>query len=139
MNVHIDILRLHREVQQRERVFMLHHIALVPILDRFGDESAPDIAPVDKIILKIPVSPGDHRLSDKSRHLDIALLGVYGQKIGCDLPPVDRVDDVLQVVVSRGVETALVVHDEPDRDLRVGQGDLFHEIRHMSALRGLRL
>ena len=48
---------------------MLHHIALVPVLDGLGHESALNVPPVDEIILKISVSPGDHRLSDKSGDL----------------------------------------------------------------------
>ena len=69
MYVHIDKLRLHGEVQQREGIFVLHHIALVPVLDGLGHESALNVPPVDEIILKISVSPGDHRLSDKSGDL----------------------------------------------------------------------
>ena len=37
------------------------------------------------------------------------------------------------------MKAALVIHDEPYGDLRVGQGDLFYKIRHMGALCGLRL
>ena len=42
-------------------------------------------------------------------------------------------------MIPRGVETALVIHDKPDGDLWVGQGDLFHEICHVCPFRGLRL
>ena len=41
----------------------------IAVLDGLGHESALNVPPVDEIILKISVSPGDHRLSDKSGDL----------------------------------------------------------------------
>ena len=69
MHVHIDILRLHREMQKRKRIFVLHHVALISVLDSFGHESALNVSPVDKIILKIPVSTGNQWFPDKAGDL----------------------------------------------------------------------
>ena len=136
MDVDVDVFRLHRKVQHGKGIFMLHHIALVAILNGLGDEAAFYVPAIDEIIFKIPVAPGDGRLPDEPRHLEHLRFHGDRQKLRRDLPAVNGVNNILQVMVPRGMELILVIDDQTDGDLRMGQGDLFHQIRHMGSLRG---
>ena len=58
-------------------------------------QAASDIAPIDIVVLIIPVAPGDHRLPRKSPDLQDFLVARNRKQIGGDLPAEHRVDDVL--------------------------------------------
>ena len=95
MDIDVDELRLHLKMQQRKRIFMLHHVALIAVLDGLCYDAAFDISSIDKIIFKIPVPSGDHRLSDEAGNSEPVGLHVDGNQVCGNLPAVNRVDDVL--------------------------------------------
>ena len=74
---------------------MLHHIAFVAVLDGLGDQAAFNIPPVDEIILKVSVSPGDHRFSDKAGNPHPFPLLAYAKQAARDLPAVYGINNVL--------------------------------------------
>ena len=134
VDVHVQKLRFYGKVQQGEGVFVLHHVGLVRFLDGFGNDAALDIPSVDEIVFIIPVAAGDQGFADKTGYLDILRLDVDGQQVGGYLPAVNRIHQIPQIVVSRGIEFVLVILDEAYGDFRVGQGDLLHQVRHVGSL-----
>ena len=74
---------------------MLHHKGPVSVLNGLCHQAAFDVAPVDIVILKIAVAPGDHRLSRKSLDLQNIFLQLHRKEVGGDFPPEHGVNDVL--------------------------------------------
>ena len=66
MHIDVDCFSIHLDIEQRKWIFMLHHRCLISVLDRAGEQLAPHIPSIHVIIFKIPVSPRDHRFSDKA-------------------------------------------------------------------------
>ena len=66
MHIDVDCFSIHLDIEQRKRIFMLHHRCLISVLNRTGEQLAPHIPSIHVIIFKIPVSPRDHRFSDKA-------------------------------------------------------------------------
>ena len=139
MDVYVNKGRVHREGKHGKGILMLHHEWLVGILDGLSDEAVADIPPVDEINLKAAVAPGNDRLSDKASHSDRVRAACDGNQVLSNLPPVDGVDNVLQISVAGGKELCLVILNKAEGDFRMGQGNLFHQARHMGGLRGRRL
>ena len=134
MHIHIQKPAVDREMQRRERIFMLHHKSPIAFLDTPGNHIAFDVSSIDKIILKAPVSPGDHRLSDKACDPYRTLDRVDLRQIGRDLPPIDMVNHILQVMIARGVQLRLSVVDKLEGNIRMGQSQTLHQIADIPRL-----
>ena len=109
---------------------MLHHKRLVRVLDGLTDQPAFNIPSVDEIILKTPVSSGDHRLSQQIHGpADTSCSLSTGSRLAAISRAKHGVNDILQIMVSGRMETVLVILDKPDGDIRMGQGDFLHQCR----------
>ena len=53
-------------MQNRKGIFMLHHKGFIGFLNAFGNQAAFNIPAIDKVVFKIPVSPGNQGLADKA-------------------------------------------------------------------------
>ena len=95
VHVHVQETGIDGEMQQRERVFMLHHERLVGLLDGLRDQAALYISSVYVVIFIVAVAPGDHRLSDEAAYAHRRRAGFQGNQIGGDLPAKHGVDHVL--------------------------------------------
>lgn len=51
-----------------------------------------------------------------------------------DLPAIDSVNDILQVGISRGMQPVLVIVDKFEGNLRMRQGQPFHQIVDITCL-----
>ena len=70
MDIDIQIsFAVHRKMKNRKRIAMLHRKIFVGIFNRFRDNIALHIAPIDKIVLIIAISSGDYRFSNKSLYM----------------------------------------------------------------------
>ena len=136
MDVHIQCLLIDLKMQHHERILVLHHKWPVGLLDRLCHDIALDVASVDEIVLHVPVAPGDHRLPDRPGDPHIAGRRIYRKEVGGDLPSEHCVDHILDTAVAGGAELVLVILDKSDGDIRPGQGDLLHQLRHVRALCG---
>ena len=135
MDVDVQIFRLNGQMQQHKRILVLHHKRLVRLFNGFGHQAAADIAAVDKIIFKIPVASGNHRFPRESPDLQDLAFIFHRKQIGGNVPPEYGIDDVLQIVVARRVQAALLILNKPDGNIRMGHGHLFYQRRHVGALR----
>ena len=100
MNVDIQKVPRYRKVQCRERIFMLHHKCLIGILDCLCDDLAFYISSINKIVFKIAVASGDHRLSDKSLQPAKCSFCFYRKQIGRNIPSINTINNILQVMIA---------------------------------------
>ena len=135
MYIHIQKLAIHLEVQHRKRILMQHHKVFVRILNTFWDQTAFDIAPVDEIIFKIPVSAGDHRFSDKTMDSYLFISAMDFHKRSRDIPSVNMVDDLFDISVSGGLEFRLIIGYEFKRYIRMRKRHMFHQAADIRPLR----
>ena len=126
MDVDVDPLRIDLEMEHTERKFMLHQIFSIAFLHRFADQAALDISAVDIENLIIAVGAVDHRLSEKTADGYAFPLPGKRQKLSRDIPAVNAVDDLPQLLIARGVEPGLSVHDELKGNLRMGKRQMLH-------------
>ena len=98
VDVHIFTVNLH--VKHHKRILMLHGEILISVFDRFRYDRIFHITPVDKIILKIPVPPGNHRFPQKPGNLKPRCILLYPKKVRSDVPSVDVIDYIFQISVT---------------------------------------
>ena len=79
---------------------MLHHKALVCLLNGFGDQCTFDVAAVDKIVLIVTVSSGNHWFSNKAAKLKQLSLMFYLQNRRCNISSVNMVNEVFFVSIA---------------------------------------
>ena len=99
---------------------MLHHVGLIRLLQRLGDQIASDVSAVDKVILVVAVSARNKRFSDKSGDLDILRLHLNRKQVCEHFSSVHRVGEVAQAVISGGAELVLIVLDHKEGTVRAG-------------------
>ena len=114
-----------------------HDGALVGLLQGGHGGAAADVPAVDEEVLHGAVGPAGGGRADKALHLYMAQLVVDGNEGGGELPAVDGVNGGGELAVPRGVELLLAVPEEPEGNLRVGQGQLIQNARHGVALGGV--
>ena len=134
MNVDVQKILGDGEMQQGEGIFVLHQIRFICFLDGPGNDAALDIAPVDKIILVIPVATADERLANKPADADFTLLPFHREQIGRYLPAVNRINQIPKIVIAGGIQLVLIILDKTYRQLRMGEGNLLYQIRHIASL-----
>ena len=139
MHIYIQALGIYRKIQHGEGVFVLHHKGLIGLLYGPCHNLVLNVAPVDEIVLVSAGGACQHRLPYVSRDGDAVSLPVNPYQAGRCLPAEHRVNQVLYIAVSRGVELVLIVLDKADGDIRPGEGDLLHQGGHMAALGRRRL
>ena len=134
MHIHIQEPAVYRKMQRRKRVLMLHHEGPIALFDAPGDHITLNISSIDKIVLKASVSPGHRRFPDKARNPHRPLLCVDLRQIGRDLPAIDMVNHILQVMIARGVKLCLSIVDELEGNVRTGQSQTLHQIADITGL-----
>ena len=134
MHIDIHLFRIDLNLQYRKRITVAHHKRFVSILDCPGNDRALHITPIDKIILVIPVSPGNHRLSDKAANPDISIIRLRCHQICSDIPSVNAVNNILQITVAGRVQLRIPIADEFKRDVRMRQRHAFQQIAHIACL-----
>ena len=134
MHIDIHLFRIDLNLQYRKRITVTHHKRLVSILDRPGDDRALHITSIDKVILVISVSPGNHRLSDKAANPDIPIIRLRCHQICRDIPSVNAVNNILQITVAGRVQLRIPIADEFKRDIRMRQRHAFQQIAHIACL-----
>ena len=99
------------------------------------DDGTPDVSAVDEIVLIIPVSPGNDGLSDIASQRSKGSLPVDLHQIRRDLPAIDSVNDILQVVnFPRYAAVFWFIVDKFEGNLRMRQGQPFHQIADITCL-----
>ena len=126
MDVYVDLIPGNSILKADKGIFMLHHIRLIGFLNGLHQDLAFYIPAVDIIIFKIPVSPGDHRLSDKAFDEDPRPFKPDLQQFSGNIPAVDPVDHIFQIGISGTMETHLPVYHIFKRNILVGQSQLLH-------------
>ena len=134
MHIHIQEPAVYRKMQRRKRVLMLHHEGPIALFDAPGDHITLNISSIDKIVLKSSVSPGHRRFPNKARNPHRPLLCVDLRQIGRDLPAIDMVNHILQVMIARGVKLCLSIVDELEGNVRTGQSQTLHQIADITGL-----
>ena len=122
-------------MQQGERELMLHQIRPVARLQPLGQKRAADISSVYEEKLKIPVGAYHGRASQEAAYGQAFRLRVKGQKLACDLPAVNTVDDLPKVPVSRGMETHVPIDQELKGHVRPGQRHVLHQVGYIASFR----
>ena len=135
MDVDVDLIAVYGILKAYKRIFMLHHIGLVRFFNGFHKDLALDIASVDIIIFKIPVSSGHHRFSDKTINGDAAAFKMHFQQFPGNIPAVNPIDHIFQIGISRGMKPGLSVDHVFKGDVLVGQGKLLHIGADIACLR----
>ena len=135
MDVDVHLFPVHLEQERRERIPVLHHKGFIGVLNGLGDGRILHVAAIDKIILVIAVTPGNHRFADVAGHGHTAALPVHRQQLGGHLPAVDIVNDILQVGVARRLQLRLMVGNEFKGNVRMGKSQPLHEGTDVSRLR----
>ena len=126
MDIYIDLIAGNVILQTHKWILVLHHIWLIGFLNGLHQDLAFYIPAVDIIIFKIPVSPGDHRLSDKAFDEDPRPFKPDLQQFSGNIPAVDPVDHIFQIGISGTMETHLPVYHIFKRNILVGQSQLLH-------------
>ena len=97
------MLPVNLNMQNRKRIFVLHRIIFIGILNGLIDDLALYISPVNKIIFKITVSSRDDRCARIPSDAETVLFIIYGKKIGGDLSPVHMIDHIPKISVAGGM------------------------------------
>ena len=100
MDIYIQKLWFNRQTQHCKRIPMLHHKRFIGFFNGSGNQITFNIAPVYKVILKIPVISGNHRFSNISFYSYHFMTNLHFQKIRRDFPPKNCIDNIFQTVVS---------------------------------------
>ena len=137
VDVHIHRPKGEVQVQHAGGELPHHDGALVGLLQGGHGGAAADVPAVDEEVLHGAVGPAGGGRADKALHLYMAQLVVDGNEGGGELPAVDGVNGGGELAVPRGVELFLAVPEEPEGNLRVGQGQLIQNARHGVALGGV--
>ena len=135
VDIHIDPSRIDPKMQHTERKLMLHQIFPISLLDGSADQVTLNISAVNIENLIIPVSPVNHRLSQKTADIYPLPLPCKGNQLGGNIPTIDTVNDLLQFPVSRGIESGLSIHDIFKGNLGIGKGKMLHQIGHIRPFR----
>ena len=110
MDVDVRFHRGKRQVQDRKGKAVLHEVGPVSGFQRLGEDIAPEHPAVDKEDFEIAGGPRYIGTPDEALQAVLALLCPDGQHFFADLPPVDAIDQFLQVAVSGRMELLLSVH-----------------------------
>ena len=134
--VHIDVhhVRIHPDMQYDERKLVLHEVLPVSLFKCSGNDLVPDISSVDKKGFEIAVRSVDDRLSEIPFHDQPVLLCADRNKRTCNVTPVDPVDQLLQIPVSRGMKTVILIIDEMKGNRRIVKCHMLHQIADIAAL-----
>ena len=97
MDIYVHVPCRHIYMQDTEREFMLHSIALVAILKTSCNNIIFNITFIQKIILKIPVRPVDSRRPKISIYHYTVTFIVDGYGLFCHIPSVYAVYNILKV------------------------------------------
>ena len=135
MHIHIHRRPVHLQVKQRERIFMLHHRGMVPILDGFRQQLALHISVIDVIVFKVPVSTGNHRLPDKAGNLHQLAFSLDLNQFPGNVSSVNVVNQLADIPVSAGMQLRLMIDHVFKRHLRMGKRKLLHHSPHRIGLR----
>ena len=135
MNIDIQKLPVQLKMQDCERVFVLHHKIFIGIFNGFGDDRAPDIPAIDKIVFVIPVSSGNDRFPDITGQRSKSCLPMDLQQICRDLSSIDPINDILQICVSGGMQPVLIIIDKFERNLRMRKSQPFHQVIDVTGFR----
>ena len=122
--VHVHSPESQLQMQHTGREFSHHKGALVGLFQGRHGRAAADVPPVDKEVLHAAVGAAPRRRADKALHLYMLQLVLHRDEGRGKLPAVHGVNRRGELVVARGVELLLPVPDEPEGDLRMGQGHL---------------
>ncbi len=136
MDIHVHPPGIHGNMQHTEGKFMLHQVFLIALFQAPADYLAADKPAVEKVNLKIPVGTHLYRLSQISVYADSTLFRAHRHQFVCHIPSVNPVDDFLQVAAAGSMKTHLSAHHQLKRDVRPGQGQMFHQVHNIAAFRG---
>ena len=139
MNIYIQVISGHLDVQRYERKFVLHHKALVGILNCFCNNVVFYVSAIDIVVFKGTVSTGNFRFSRISLHLHkVVLIGNFHQRFR-DISAVNIINDILHTVISGSVKLHLFILNILKRDFRMGKGKLLHHSTDIVCLCHIRL
>ncbi len=100
MDIHVEQAAVNGNLQHGKRVFMLHHKGFVGFFNTFGNQAALDITPVDKIVLKIAVPPGNQGLANKSADRKTLIFALDLNEVRGNVAPIDMVNHLFKVGIA---------------------------------------
>ena len=116
-----------------------HELVPVGLLQGCGDGLGADIAAVDKENLIGPGAAGGGGLGDVAGNAELLPFAVHRDHFPGGLTAQYRVDGCQQVPVAGGLELLLAVFDQPEGELRVGQGLLLDSAHNGGTLHAVAL
>ena len=134
MYVHIDFFCRKLQIQNGKRKPMLHQIGAIALLQPFGKNIALQNTPVHEKDFTAAAGSRELGPSEKAvQHKGSVFGGSGDRNRGVrELPPVNAVNQFLDVAVSGGVELFLIVHAVMKGDVRVRQRKMVNKIRYGS-------
>ena len=134
MDIDIDRLSIHVEVKHRKWKLMLHRKILISILQRLGYHGTLYISAVHEKVFKITISSCNDRFSQISCDVQSAFFIIHLKKVCRDIPAVNIIDHVFEFPVPCRTQLFLVIALKVECHFRMGQGEMYEQILHVSRL-----
>ncbi len=123
VNVDVDQLRRHRHPKETHRVAADHQQPAVGFTKGVLQRAIADVASVEKQVLHAGVAAADRRVTDVTLNADLRIIAVDGDQGFGDFAAEERFDPVAPTMGDRQIVQRLVVVDQHEVDVRVGQRD----------------
>ena len=136
MNVHVHVLIGHFQKQGAHGELADHDPALAAIFQRPAQYAAAEKTPIDEKALLLAVSPGKLPHADESADGHAALVPADGDHLTESVLAIQAEQGGVQLTVAHTVVDGFALTDEAERDLRVGQDQPEHIVRHQPGLDG---
>ena len=134
MDVDVNQLVGHRQIEHTGRKFSDHDGALAGLLERCHRRPRLDVSSVDEEILEVAVRSGVDGLGYVAANGNHSQLIVNGNQALRKFAPHDGIDGGQQLSVARCFENLLAVADIGKRDLRVRQRGFVYNIGNIDSL-----
>ena len=136
MNVHVHVLIGHFQKQGAHGELADHDPALAAVFQSTAQNAAAEEPPVDEKALLLAVSTGKLPNADEALQHHAALMPADGDHLAESVLAVQAKQGGIQLAVAHAVVDGLALTDEAERDLRVGQDQPEHIVRHQPGLDG---
>ena len=132
--VHVHGGERHRDVQHAGGEPAHHDLVAVGLLQSGGQGFGPDQPVIDKEDLIRPGAPGGGGPGDIAGNRQLLPFALHRDHLPRGLPAQDAVDGGQKRPVAGGLKLLFPVLDQPEGDLRMGQGLLLHGACHRGGL-----
>ena len=122
--MHIDVHQMGRQIQVEHTAGepALHHLILIGLLQRRGQQLGLDGPPADEKVLARPVATGGRGLAHEAPEGIVLPMAFHRHQTSGKLPPVDAIDGAAKFPVAGGAEQLLAVLQKADGHVGMGKG-----------------